>query len=106
MNDVEIPWDKPALRPGDAAAFLRPRTWWRHEHVTEGLPPHLVDKLIAAGMKTVGDVAEAGEDKLRAIDGVGHLGMKKIRRWLVHLEAKANGKAECSESSSASPKTP
>lgn len=66
---------------------LRPDEWWRP--IANDVPPladHIIERLTAAGMTTVGDVVAAGPEKLREVEGIGHGAIDEIKAWLFALE--------------------
>lgn len=65
---------------------LRPAEWWKAPAETAALSDHLIDKLCAAGLKTVGDVMRAGPSKLREIEGIGAGAVEEIKTWLRMLD--------------------
>jgi DNA integrity scanning protein DisA with diadenylate cyclase activity len=67
---------------------FRPREWWKEPSPEiDRLSPHIVDKLVAAGISTIAQVREAGPLKLMEVDGIGKVALEEIRTWLRSLDS-------------------
>ena len=81
----------PQANPNTSPIELRPSDWWKEQpEEMMALSAHIVDKLANAGITTIGQVREAGPDKLLEIEGIGKVALEEIKTWLRWLD---NGKA-------------
>lgn len=62
----------------------RGREWWEEPppNELEGLPRHIVRKLVAANITSAQQIADAGEKNLLSIDGIGWRAIEEIKHWL------------------------
>jgi ERCC4-type nuclease len=66
---------------------FRPREWWKEPpEEINGISPHIIERLVAAGINDIQSVRDAGPTKLLEVEGIGKVAFEEIRTWLRSLD--------------------